>query len=273
MRKFLWLVLLLLLAQSAAFCFETKFIVLSDVHIATSAKRDDKNRQLTQSISLLQKAVKEINQSDADFVIFSGDVIDKTDKTCLVMFAKIINKLRKPYYVIPGNHDVAQFVGIDKKEFFRLVNKFSHNKTSKVPCVKTRGGLVFIFMDGVNQVIPSSAGYYKEDELIWLDKKLNRYKGRDVIIVQHFPLVEPYYRKSHMTYKADEYLKLLSKHNNVIAVISGHFHSEDENFNNGILHISAPALIETGEYKEITISRGAGENKRTIKSKVFSVQQ
>lgn len=272
MKRLLWLILLLFLTQSAALCSETKFVVLSDVHIS-AAKQDKNSRQLTQSISLLQKAVSEVNKSDVDFVIFSGDVIDKTEKTSLVMFAKIVNKLNKPYYIIPGNHDVAHFLGLDKKEFFRLVNKFSHNKTSSMPSVKImKNGLVFIFMDGVNQIMPSSAGYYKENDLIWLDKKLSKYKNNNVVIVQHFPLVEPYYRKSHITYKADEYLDVLSKHKNVIAVISGHFHAEGENLRDGVLHISAPSLVENNEYKEITIDQGIGKENHVIKSKVFSVQ-
>lgn len=275
MKKILWMALLLslLMIQNVAQCSTTKFMVLSDVHISTS-KKNVGARQLTQSINFLQKAVKQVNEADVDFVIFSGDVIDTTDKNSLVMFAKIINKLEKPYYVILGNHDVAQFLGIDKKEFYRLVNKFSKNKIKKVPTVRVmENNLVFIFMDGVNQFIPGSSGYYKEEELMWLDKKLNKYKNQKVVIVQHYPLVPPYYRRSHMTHKADEYLKMLEGHKNVIAIISGHFHSEGETLQNEVVHISVPSLVQSGEYKEIIIEQGLKADDFVIKSKIFSIQQ
>lgn len=279
MKKF-WLKLfsvffVLLLWQiwdSAAFCAETKFTVLSDVHIATS-KKDTGSRNLTHSINYLQKAIKQVNASDTDFVIFPGDVLDRADKYSLVMFAKIVSELEKPYYIIAGNHDVAHAASLDKKEFYRVLNKFANNKIHNVPCAKVmKNGLVFIFMDGVNQYIPSAAGYFKESELIWLESKLNKYKNKKVVIIQHFPLVAPNIRKTHITYKADEYLKILSNYDNVIAIISGHYHYENEIVQDNILHISAPALIEDGEYKEIIIEQGIGKENYIIKSKMFSVK-
>ena len=81
-------------------------------------------------------------------------------------------------------------------------------------------------------------GYYKADVLSWLDEQLNLYKDKNVVILQHFPIVPPAEKESKYTFKADEYLKLLSRHNNVKAVFAGHFGVDNEQTVNGILHVA-----------------------------------
>jgi len=107
-------------------------------------------------------------------------------------------------------------------------------------------------MDGVNQFIPGNKGYFREKELIWLEKKLKRYSKRNVVLFQHYPLVEPFDYKSHKTVNADEYLTLLKRHKNVKAIVSGHYHGEGDIMQDDILHISVPTLLN-GQYKELDI--------------------
>ncbi len=276
MKKLVIFLSLLLLwgFTNCAFANSVKFAVLSDVHISAAPNAMSNSRNLTKTIVYLKRAVEQVNSSDVSFVVFSGDVVQNTDKYPLVMFAKIINGLNKPYYVIPGNHDLAKFSGIDSKEFFRLVNKFSHNKTHKTPAVIRKSGkTVFIVMGGVNELIPSSSGYFKEPELMWLDKNLKRYNNKNVVIIQHYPLVEPRVHKTHRTYESENYLKLLSRHKNVIAIISGHYHTDNEIKQDNILHISLPALMEEGEYKEIEVEYYSNnKDDYIIKTKVQDVQ-
>lgn len=262
----------MLLCSSPVQCAETKFAVLSDIHISLSGT-DTNGRKLTKSISYLQKAVNQINESNVDFVVFAGDVIDKPDKRTLVVFAKIINKINKPVYVIHGNHDVTHISGLSKKEFYHLLNMHSKNRLKKVPAVKTTfKGPVLIFMDGVNQYIPSSGGYFKDSEYIFLEKKLKKYKNRKVIIVQHFPIVEPQKKSSGVTYQEDKYLKFLTGYNNVVAIVSGHYHAENVISQDGILHISVPALVEKGEYEEIIFDQDAKNKDFVIKTKIHLIE-
>jgi len=103
---------------------------------------------------------------------------------------------------------------------------------------------VFLVVDGAKEVIPGPAGYYKKDTLKWFDKKLTQYKNREVIVFQHFPIVEPYYNRTHSTYNIKDYEDVLKKHSNVIAIVSGHYHANGEAKKDGIYHISTPALVE-----------------------------
>ena len=45
---------------------------------------------------------------------------------------------------------------------------------------------------------------------------------------------------------------MLSKHNNVLAVVAGHFHKNDEISYNGVYHIVSPKA-SNGQYKIIEI--------------------
>ena len=271
MKKFLSLFLILfVLNVNFVFAKSVKISVMSDVHIVLTRDADG-NFTSNQSIRNAQRAIKEINSSNSNYVIITGDCIDTASVESAVMFSKIINKLNKPYYVILGNHDVSITAGLNKKKFFKLVNRFSKNRIRKVPTVKNvDNDLVFIFMDGVNQMIPGAMGNFKEEELNFLDKKLKKYKNKNVVIFQHFPLVEPYTNKSHRIYNAKEYEEILSKHNNVRAIVTGHYHAEAENLKDGIYHLSSPAL-KNGEYKVLEFEYGNLKDEFVVKSKVFNV--
>ena len=60
--------------------------------------------------------------------------------------------------------------------------------------------------------------------------------------------------KTHKTYKVEEYQEILSRHNNVLAILSGHFHSNYETMKDGVYHISTPSLLAVPySYKIIDI--------------------
>jgi len=250
------------------------FVQFSDVHI-DSKGIDTDVRPLSESVDNFAAAIKQVNKmNDVDFIVFTGDNLNHVKKMDLALFAKMSAHLKKPYYVILGNHDCASSLGIDKKEYYRILNKFSKSKIKSPPpkAVKYDRNLALIFMDGVNQFIPGSKGYYREKELIWLDEQLRKFKNSKVVIFQHYPIVEPFVYKSHQTIDADKYLNVLKKHKNVIAVISGHYHAENEILRDGILHMSCGTLLH-GDYKKITIEYSSKEGDYVIKSKVINIKE
>lgn len=254
-----------------AYAGTTKFMVVSDAVIDVKMENGFQVKQ-SQSIYDLQKTVKMINNLNPDFTVFLGDNIKTPSTNGAAAFGKIINKLKKPVYVLTGNSDVAQAIGVSKKEYYRLVNKFSHNKIRKLPDDRRMSlNLVFLYMDGVNQFIPGSKGYFKDDELIWLEKKLKQYKNDKVVIFQHFPVMEAGREDAESIHKVDEYKKVLSRHNNVIAIISGHSKNEDATEVDGIMHISVPSLSQGGFYNEVAIEESAGK-KYIIKIKTHHIE-
>lgn len=266
---FLLVIQIFIVPQSRA--NEIKFAVLSDTNISLTKHVINENG-LTSSIDTLQKATQELNKSENDFVIFAGDVTDKPDKKNIVIFAKVINKSRKPNYTIIGNQDVSQVSDISKKEFFRLLNKFSHNRIRKVPCAKrVNNDFVFIYMDGINQFIPGYAGKFTEGDMLWLEATLKKYKNKKIVIIQHFPLVTEQKTNGFNSINVDSYLKILSKHSNVFAIISGHTKVDEEIFKDGIYHIGTPSLAQNKEYKEFIIDYNKKLNRYVLKSKIKTI--
>lgn len=242
--NFTFLMLIMLLSQSVG-AKELKFIQITDSHFSTSGG-EYSQRDVENSKSYLVKAIDDINTiPDVDFVVFTGDNIDQANSTDLKNFIKIANKLKYPYYMVIGNHEVFKSQNLDKKEYMRIVNKYSKNCRPSGPnYVFEKKGIVFLVVDGAKEVIPGPAGYYKKDTLKWFDKKLTQYKNREVVVFQHFPIVAPYYNRTHSTYNVEDYETVLKKHSNVIAIVSGHYHANGETKKDGIYHISTPALVE-----------------------------
>ncbi len=262
----IFFIFLFFVIQNAAFSNEVTFTAVSESLI----KSDKINNSMTPSIKKLLSVKDDINNSGSDFVLFLGNNIARADKYDLVMFAKITEKIQKPFYVSIGNKDIQKSKHLEKKEYYRLLNKFSKNKISKVPSVKKINGFVFIFMDGTNEMVSMPRGYYKEKELITLERYLNKYKNDDIIIIQHYPLIG-IEDNMKATFNAEPYKNLISKYKNIKAIISGHDNKEyilqDEN---NIKHINIPSLSEGGEYEVITIKTKDGET--LVRTKIISVE-
>ena len=233
MKKFLSLLITFLIVSTASvFASDMRFIQVSDLMFSAS----DEN-----SVNSFKNLVVDINkQKKVSFVVFTGNNISKPDKKNLEGFLDNAKKLNVPYYVVLGNKDVNKQKDLSKIEYMKIVQKENraHKKIESSNYVFEKNDLIFIVVDGSKEVIPSPIGYYKADTLKWLDEQLNLYKDKNVVILQHFPIVPPAKKEGRYTFKADEYLKLLSGHKNVKAVVAGHFDVNNEQNVHGILHIA-----------------------------------
>ncbi len=218
--------------SSSANAKMTEFVQVTDLHFAQNEVSIENFDTL---INFINKKLK-----DAEFVVFTGDNIDKANKNTLVEFLKMCKKLNKPYYIEIGNHDCFKSQHLDKVTYAKLVGQYSNQKNKDFNFVVKRGDLVFIFIDGMKEVIPARSGYFKEAQLAWLDTQLTKYKGKKVIIFQHFPLINEREKSSHNLYMAQNYWDVLSKHDNVKAIFSGHYHLAREEKINGVLHTVTP---------------------------------
>ena len=255
MKKFLSIffsLLFLFILTTAKACAENiRFIQVADVHLSAQSEF---------SMKVLEGAVNDINKQEGiSFVVFTGDNINNPREENLQEFVKIVSKLKVPYYIALGNHDVYKSNGLSKVRYFEVFRENNILFPQRKPNYKfSKNGFVFLIVDGAKEVIPGSVGYYREDTLNWLDKELTDNKKKDVVIFQHFPVEYPEGAesslKTHKTYKVEEYQALLEKHTNVLAVISGHFHVNSENMKNGVYHIASPSVLSLPySYKIIDI--------------------
>ena len=254
MKKFLLSLFILFASCTSVFADTTKsikFVQVTDAHLSTTSDYSQK---------VLKSAIKDINTlSDLSFVVFTGDNINSPKEENLKTFLKIVKKIKVPYYIAVGDHDVYKANGLSKVRYYDMIHEhkwsmFRHQQNFSFK----KKGFLFLIVDGAKEIIPGSVGYYREDTLTWLDEQLKNNKKRDVIIFQHFPIIYPEgaesNSKTHKTYKSEQYKELIAKHDNLLAIISGHFHTNSESMENGVYHISSPSLIALPQsYKVIDI--------------------
>lgn len=197
----------------------------------------------------LNKIIQDINKTpDIDFVVFTGNQIGKPTPANLKNFLNDVKRLNKPYYIVLGNKDVSKTHDLDKKTYMNLVKKHNRLHPKDTNYTFKKGDIVFIVVDGSKELIPSANGYYNKDTIEWVGKQLTKNSKYKVIILQHFPLANKPNNEFYYTYNILEYMQMLSKHTNVLAIISGHYDKNDEIMYNGVLHITTPRA-QDGMYK------------------------
>ena len=229
MKKFLSLLIVFILSSLSAFSADMRFIQVDSLLYKSETKVE------------FEKLIEKINnEKDIEFVVFTGNNISKPDKNLLQDFLICAKNLKRPYYIVLGQKDVNKNKNLGKDQYIKMIRKknFTMRKVFSPNYIFTKKNIAFIVADGSKEFIPTPIGYYREDVLLWLDDQLDKYHNKNVVILQHYPLIPPIHKETHYTYKADEYLRLLSEHKNVKAVISGHFNTNKETQVADILHIS-----------------------------------
>ena len=149
-----------------------RFAWLTDTHVGSDRGADD-----------LRAAVADINSAKGlSFVVVTGDVTEMGSFEELRLAKDILDGLRRPYHIIPGNHDTkwSESGGTD---FPRL---WGNDRF-----VFAGGGFRFI---GLHQgpVMRMGDGHWAPQDVRWLAGLLaeKRAKDRPTVFVTHYPLDE-----------------------------------------------------------------------------------
>lgn len=271
MHRFLFLIISFFLFSASVAAKQLNFVQVTDIHLAQN--RAFSSRNVSDSIQNLQNAVSAINNmTDVNFVVFTGDNIDSPNEADLKTFCQITKKLNKPYYIFIGNHDTNGIGDLNKWDYMKIVANYDKYQKSSEPYYYffPNKDFIAVVMDGASYYIPSTRGSYSDEELEWLDKLLDKYKNKEAVIFQHFPLVEPCEKRSHRTKYPEKYLELLARHDNVVAVLSGHYHAETVTKLNGIYHISTPALLDK-QYRTVEINYDS-DKKPVLETQILEIK-
>ena len=201
----------------------------------------------------LEKVIQDINRTpDIDFVVFTGNNIGKPKVDFLKGFLNEVKHLNKPYYLVMGNKDISKTKNLDKKTYIKTVKKYNRFHPATTNYTFKKGNIVFLVADGSKELVPTGNGFYNKETIDWIDKQLTKNAKYKVVILQHFPLANKPNNEFYYTYNILEYMQMLSRHTNVIAIISGHYNKNDEITYNGVYHITTPNL-GGGVYKIVEI--------------------
>ncbi len=270
LKKIIFIFIYVVFANTM-FADTLKFVQISDVH--TSEKGIKYNgRNLDNSQTNLRNAVKNINNDKSiQYVFFTGDSVDKSTANLYKIFFDIVNDLNKPYYMAPGNHDVIYGGEMDKAHSINIIKEYSYaHQNSGNFAVNLNEYFTAVMLDGTYDDRVSSQGYISDNTLNWLDNVLEENRNKNVLIFQHFPVVEPAketnYSHPHNIVNKKKLIKVLKKHGNVVLISSGHYHVKGEFKKYGVKHYSTPALFLTPSYYREVIIDYDGKKVKNINS-------
>jgi outer membrane protein assembly factor BamB/predicted MPP superfamily phosphohydrolase len=164
--------LLFLIFTNLTFPQQFKFAWLTDVHISYPTAQED-----------LQGSVDDINAAiNISFTIISGDITATGTLEELTIAKSILDDLKKPYYIIPGNHD-TKWSESGCTDFLKLWGKdrfvFEYDK--------------FLFI-GLHQGprMRMADGHWAPEDLRWFDSLIVSVSNSNqpIIFVTHYPLDE-----------------------------------------------------------------------------------
>lgn len=256
MKKIVITLLFLFMGMSVN-AAQLRFAQVSDVNYG-------ENNEFTKQ--LLDWNIRSINLKKPQFTVFLGNNIEKSREENIEGFLDKVKELKKPYYVVVGNKDSYKISGIERSEFWSIVNKNSkYNKSKKsYYTFSPNSDFLCVVMDGAVPFSHSAHGIYNEEQVKWLDNILTKNKNKKVIIFQHFPIVEPAEKYDLRTLYKDKYEEVLKKHNNIVMISSGHYNTAKTYIDEkGVYHISTPALnksdyvydIVTIDYKKLPLTK------------------
>lgn len=234
-----------------------KFAQLSDTHFYTGTDNTT-YKMIGRSGELLDDAIAQINETpNVNFVMFTGDLIDKPFEKELSAFLPHTEKINAPWYFSFGNHDTMFGGYLNPKLYMELVNKYNKNykfeKTyySFVP----QKGYKAIVLDSIIRDRLTSNGRIGETQLAWLDNEIKNSPKDTILIFMHVPIIEPFNSPNHRLEDADKVEEILNKYKNPIAVFQGHYHVAKITQKENIVYVSCPAMVTyPNAFRMITIN-------------------
>ncbi len=145
---------------------------LSDIHIGYPTAEQD-----------LINSVNDINANDEiEFTVISGDITATGTLNELSKAKSLLDKLNKPYYIIPGNHD-TKWSESGCTDFIKL---WGNDRF-----VFEKDGFLFI---GLHQGprMRMADGHFAPEDLRWFDDffESDLYADKKLIFITHYPLDE-----------------------------------------------------------------------------------
>ncbi len=191
-----------------------KFIQLSDLHLVPKGK----SLYGSDPACKLQRAIESINkhQSDADFVVITGDLSDKGELSTYYDLKEMLNSITIPYYLIIGNHD-------NREAFLKVFgNKFECD--TFVHFSQTKDNSLFLFLD--TKIGDWHNGGFCKYRLGWLDKKLKVHKNLSVYLFMHHPPFTIYNKQMDSIgfEPKDKFWQIIEQYKNVKHIFFGHVH-------------------------------------------------
>ena len=218
---------------------------ISDAHFS-SFEENTSYKMLKKSAEMLDDAIFQLNTSGPyDFVVFTGDLINKPQESELEKFLIHIKKLNYPWYALNGNHDIAVGGTLTKSKFKKMLNSCNKNMRGDSPyyAFTPKKGFRVICLDSIIDYKITTNGEIPQEELKWLKNELDEHTKDVIVICTHVPVDEPFSSSNHKLNNEYEIKSLLKNYKNPIIVLQGHYHCAKTRQSDNIVYITSPSLV------------------------------
>lgn len=218
---------------------------ISDIHFS-SFEENTSYKFLKKSAELLDDVIFQINTSKPyDFVMITGDLVNKPKVSELEKCLKQLSKLDTKWYAINGNHDIGIDGPLTKSKFAEMLKKSDceTNANKNYYAFTPKKGFRVICLDSIIDYKLTSNGEIYKEQFEWLKKELEDNKKDVVIICTHVPIDEPYSSSNHKMLNEYEIKSLLKTYTNPIVVLQGHYHCTRARQDENIVYITSPSLV------------------------------
>ncbi|MGB0903904.1 MAG: metallophosphoesterase, partial [Mangrovicoccus sp.] len=138
-----------------------KFVVLADIHLVPEGQLShglDTHDRLLQAVSYVNQT-----HSDADFVVFAGDLADRGEADAYERFKAAVAPMIPPVYLTLGNHD-------HRPTFLETYPGFA-TETGNIDHVIDQAGYRIIILDSSDPSL-RGAGRLEPSQIDWLNARL-----------------------------------------------------------------------------------------------------
>lgn len=218
---------------------------VSDAHFS-SFEENTSYKFLKKSGELLDDVIFQINTSGPyDFVMFTGDLINKPKVSELEKFISHANNLIYPWYAIDGNHDISIDGPLTKRKFLATLAEANDNMQQEniYYAFTPKKGFRVICLDSIIDYKLTSNGEISNEEYLWLTQELEKHAKDTVIVCSHVPIVEPFSSPNHKMQNEYEVRKLIKSHKNPVIVLQGHYHATKIIKDDNMLVVACPSLV------------------------------
>ena len=218
---------------------------VSDAHFS-SFEENTSYKFLKKSPELLDDVIFQINTSGPyDFVMFTGDLVNKPKVSELEKFISHANNLVYPWYAIDGNHDISIDGPLTKRKFLETLaaNNDNMQQENIYYAFTPKKGFRAICLDSIIDYKLTSNGEISNEEFMWLTQELEKHAKDTVIVCSHVPIIEPFASPNHKMQNEYEVRKLLKTHKNPVIVLQGHYHTTKIIQDDNMLVVACPSLV------------------------------
>ena len=239
---------------------QLRFGLITDVQYAD--KESLGPRHYREAADRLKEAVLQLNQRDLGFVANLGDLIDGRGAETgadLDTVLGILNQLKAPVRHVIGNHcaeidraTLQQALRMTASYYdfpvetwrFVVLDGMDVSVRSAVGSPQWREARVYLRR---NPYLPTYNGAIGANQLQWLRGTLNqaRSASQRVVVFCHHSLLPAASDRYNVLWNWEEVVRALASAGCVVAVFTGHDHRGGYAQQNGIHHVTLPAIVES----------------------------